>query len=115
MELLKKNGIIYSLNIFLFIVIVYGIPTIKNIGISVLILTLVGSYLFIKQNNTKDNILKIRSVSLSVNSMILLFLFGSLLIMHWLEHDIMEKFYLIIFCTIQVLALKIPIAQSQKD
>jgi hypothetical protein len=104
--MLKKDGAIFIINLGLFVIILNA--TSNVIYTSVLIICLILSYLFFKQTYSKNNILTVYKYKivnihgLTAFSMLSLQLSGT-----WIYLESIERTYLIIFCIIQLLSIKL--------
>lgn len=105
---LKKDAIIYLVNIALFTLVFIYKPTGSLYVIIFLTILLILSRLFVKQVSSKRNTWRINDAfSINVNAFIMLTLFGLLSFLHWKEYETMELIYLLVFCIIQFSIIRI--------
>lgn len=104
----NKNGIVYLINAIIFVILMYSELRGGFFITGCLTVGLIASYFLFESENSKSNILKMGSFELvHLNGFILFFLFSLNLVLSWRELALVETMYVIVFCCIQLLSIKI--------
>ncbi len=110
-----RNGVLYLINVILFVLIYIAKPPGMTWLIGLLILMLLLSFAKSNRRRGKRNVWHIvRLEIINWNSLIMLIVFLPNLVLYWAEYLIIGKVYLIVFCLIQIASVKVAIKRDQE-